>query len=53
MTGSIFMTVGIAFERYTAIHYPFDYNQVSAVQSDVAVASERDAIRTEIQIDWA
>ena len=23
------MTVSIAFERYTAVHYPLDYNQVS------------------------
>lgn len=29
MTGSIFMTVAIAFERYSAVHYPLDYNQVS------------------------
>ena len=28
ITGSIFMTVAIAFERYTAVHYPMDYNQV-------------------------
>jgi hypothetical protein len=28
MTGSIFMTVAIAFERYTAVHNPVDYNQV-------------------------
>ena len=29
LAGSIFMTVSIAFERYTAVHYPLDYNQVS------------------------
>ena len=28
MTGSIFMTVAIAFERYSAVHYPVDYSQV-------------------------
>ena len=28
ITGSIFSTVSIAFERYTAVHYPLDYNQV-------------------------
>jgi hypothetical protein len=28
ITGSIFMTVAIAFERYTAVHFPLDYNQV-------------------------
>ena len=29
MTASIYMTVGITFERYTAVHHPVDYNQVS------------------------
>ena len=29
VTGSIFMTVAIAFERYWAVHYPIDYSQVS------------------------
>ena len=28
VTGSIFMTVAIAFERYWAVHYPIDYSQV-------------------------
>lgn len=28
MSGSIFMTVAIAFERFTAVHFPLDYNQV-------------------------
>ncbi len=28
MTASIFMTVAIAVERYTAVHYPIDYKQV-------------------------
>ena len=28
MTGSIFMTVAIAFERYSAVHFPVDYSQV-------------------------
>ena len=28
MTGSVFMTVGIALERYIAVHYPIDYSQV-------------------------
>ena len=28
IAGSIFMTVAIAFERYAAVHYPLDYNQV-------------------------
>ena len=28
MTGSIFMTVAIAFERYSAVHFPMDYSQV-------------------------
>ena len=27
MTGSIFMTVAIAFERYVAVHYPLNYSQ--------------------------
>ena len=27
IAGSIFMTVAIAFERYTAVHYPMNYNQ--------------------------
>ena len=27
MTGSVFMTVGIALERYIAVHYPIDYSQ--------------------------
>ena len=29
MTASIFMTVAIAMERYVAVHYPIDYNQVN------------------------
>ena len=29
VTGSIFMTVAIAFERYIAVHYPIDYSQVN------------------------
>jgi hypothetical protein len=28
MSASIFMTVAIAMERYVAVHYPVDYNQV-------------------------
>ena len=28
MSASIFMTVAIAMERYVAVHYPIDYNQV-------------------------
>jgi hypothetical protein len=28
MSASIFMTVAIAMERYVAVHYPLDYNQV-------------------------
>ena len=32
LTMSIFMTVGISLERYTAVHQPVDYNQV--LQSD-------------------
>ena len=28
LTMSIFMTVGISLERYTAVHQPVDYNQV-------------------------
>ena len=29
MTASIFMTVAIAMERYAAVHYPLNYNQVN------------------------
>ena len=29
VTSSIYMTVGIAFERYIAVHYPIDYSQVT------------------------
>ena len=29
ITGSIFMTVAIAWERYVAVHFPIDYNQVN------------------------
>lgn len=28
MSGSVFMTVAIALERYAAVHYPVNYNQV-------------------------
>ena len=31
ITGSIFMTVAIAFERYIAVHFPLDYNQVRQI----------------------
>ena len=27
MTASVFMTVGIALERYIAVHYPINYSQ--------------------------
>ena len=27
VTASVYMTVGIAFERYIAVHYPIDYSQ--------------------------
>ena len=27
LTGSIFMTVGIALERFIAVHYPINYSQ--------------------------
>ena len=30
ITGSIFMTVALAFERYTALNYPLEYNRVSS-----------------------
>ena len=29
ITGSIFMTVVLAFERYSALNYPMEYNRVS------------------------
>ena len=29
ITGSIFMTVALAFERYSALNYPMEYNRVS------------------------
>ena len=32
IAGSIFMTVAIAFERYTAVHFPMNYNQVSKLK---------------------
>ena len=38
MTASIYLTVGITFERYTAVHHPVDYNQVStysALENDL------------------
>ena len=28
MSASVLMTVAIAMERYVAVHYPLDYNQV-------------------------
>jgi hypothetical protein len=31
MTGSIFMTVAVAGERFTAVQYPHDYNRVSSL----------------------
>ena len=40
MTGSILLTVGIAIERYTAVHYPISYMQamgnVNALKKRVA-----------------
>ena len=32
MSASVLMTVAIAMERYVAVHYPLDYNQVSMHQ---------------------
>ena len=29
ITGSIFMTITLAFERYNALNYPIEYNRVS------------------------
>ena len=28
LTATIYLTVGITFERYEAVHHPVDYNQV-------------------------
>ena len=33
ITGSIFMTVALAFERYSALNYPMEYNRVSTTTS--------------------
>ena len=33
ISGSIFMTVAIAWERYVAVHYPIDYNQGTFIDS--------------------
>ncbi len=35
MSASIFMTVAIAMERYVAVHYPVDYNQVPSAQCGI------------------
>ena len=38
MTASIYLTVGITFERYTAVHHPVDYNQA---MNDVSASRRR------------
>ena len=37
MSASIFMTVAIAMERYVAVHYPIDYNQVLIINFGIMV----------------
>ncbi|TRY76222.1 hypothetical protein TCAL_14732 [Tigriopus californicus] len=35
MTGSVFMIVAIAFERYVSVHHPLDYNQAMNDGSEI------------------
>ena len=39
LTATIYLTVGITFERYEAVHHPVDYNQVQKYYSICKVSA--------------
>ena len=54
MSGSVFMTVAIALERYAAVHYPLNYNQVYLAFSElgfqISVLAKYYSVHTEMAV---